>query len=419
MNKFVTGALALAVAGSAAYAEPPNSDWLELDSEINTLASSVAATGDFANIKMLLRGGYTYGSDGLSVGLVQGPGVPPSWSGADDSNSAVRLWDAEISGSTTIGEVQVRLGMDFARLTDYDDADDGPPFANDITVNAENFGYALLQDAYAMWDCGYDIDIICGRYKPHVTRSGYTDPEQLFFLERSVIGSSFDWYDQGIGARGIIGDFAWNVDVMNGPDDRSGLEGGHLYILHALWNFGREPGNYESDPEDANGAGDEFVCTVGAFYQANDIWNREGTQELDTDLYGIDFQGTYGQFGFGLEIESRDDHTDGHYSGPGWNALLHPLEFNGDSMPWMVYGTYMINDQWGVGLRYEDLDNGSEKFKGAPAQLKGADNTVITAGVNMYDVGHNGKLGANIALISDDRDDTTVFQVGYTYGASR
>ena len=415
MNKFVTGALALAVAGSAAYAEPPNSDWLELDSEINTLASSVAATGDFVNLKVLLRGGYTYGSDGLTVGGEPVGGSRDPWRAYDGSNSGVRFWDVELNGGAQIGDVQLRLGFDFARILmdDYEEAK--------ADFDGAYTGVAALQDAYAMWACGDNVDVIAGQYKPHITRSNYTDPENLFFLERSVIGSNYDWYDYGIGARGSYEAFGWNIDVMNGPDMRFGLESGHVYVLRGLYNFGRDAGGYETDPEDAFGAGDELVGTVGVFYQTDDIWNSEGGKELKTEIYGLDGQGTYGQFGFGFEYLVRGDHSNEHFSGPGWNALLLPLEFAGDSNPFMVYGTYMINDQWGVGVRYEDMDNGGDMWASMFGETpdKGDDNDILTLGVNRYDVGHNGKIGANIVSIGSDRDDSTVFQVGYTYGASR
>jgi hypothetical protein len=341
-------------------------------------------------------------------------GDPPKFKAYDDSNSAVRLWDVEVNGGAQIGDVQLRLGFDFARLFDLGYVENG--YGSDYYS-----GFATLQDAYALWACGEYFDVICGHYKPHVTRTNYTDPENLFFLERSVIGSNYDWYDSGIGLRGSYEGFGWNIDVMNGPDDRMGLENGHIYVLRALYNFGRDAGGYETDPEDAFGAGDEFVGTVGAFYQTDDIWNSSGGKELKTEVYGLDGQGTYGQFGFGFEVAMRGDHANEHYTSPGWNALYYPLEFAGDSTPWMLYGTYMINDQWGVGVRYEDMDNGGDMWDSLFGETpdKGDDNTVITLGVNMYDVGHNGKIGANVVSIESERDDSTVFQVGYTYGASR
>ncbi|MEW6071454.1 MAG: hypothetical protein AB1726_02520 [Planctomycetota bacterium] len=403
MNRFVTGALALAAAGSAAYAEPATSDWLELDSELSTLASSTTATGDYTNLKVLLRGGYVYSGDELAVG------------DDDGSISGVRFWDVAVAGGTQVGDVGVRLGFDFARQNwFYSKSFDGLEWT------------PTLEDAYATWKCG-EVDVIAGQYKPHVTRTGFTDPEYLFFLERSAMGSLYDWYDAGIGARGSFGDFSWNVDVMNGAGDeiyfgdyRGGISSGHIYILRALWNFGRTVGGYEMAPEDAYGAGDDPTGTIGVWYVMDDIWNG-----WDTDTYGIDGQGTFGQFGWGFEVESRDDDAGEHLTAPGWNSLYWPLLFGGDSTPWMVYGTWQVNEEWGVGLRYEDLDNSGPLWTDGP---EGGDDTVLTLGVNRYDVGHNGKIGASVAMIDSsdneywdgyDFGSTTVFQVGYTYGASR
>ena len=390
MNKFVTGTLALAVAGSVTYAGPPNSDWLELDREINSLASSMTATGEYINIKVLLRGGYAYASDDINTG---------GYSDSDDV-SGVRFWDAAIAGGAQVGDVTLRLGFDFAR--DMHEADLGSPGDKASVWGNEGFG-AILEDAYAMWLCG-DVNVIVGQYKPHVTRTGYTDPENLFFLERSVMGAELDAYDMGFGLRGTYEQFGWNVDIMNGGSSTldNGIYSGHIYVLRALWNFGRDPGGYESDPEDAFGAGDDHAGTFGFFYVSEDISGG------DTTTWGIDGQGTFGQIGWGFEYASRDDDAYGFVGCP-WNQLWDGLYLDGDSNPWMLYGTYMLNEEWGIGLRYEDLDNDTD----------GTENTVMTLGVNMYDVGHNGKLGASVAKIDDVRDDATVFQVGYTYGASR
>jgi hypothetical protein len=388
MNKFVTGTLALAVAGSVTYAAPPTSDWLELDSEISTLATSMTATGEYINIKVLLRGGYAYASDDLSTGAGM-------YSDADDI-SGFRFWDVVVAGGAQVGDVNLRLSFNFARPeTDFS--------SKKSLWGGEGLG-AVLEDAYAVWSCGDTVDVIAGQYKPHITRTSYTDPENLFFLERSAIGAEFDAYDMGFGLRGSYEQFAWNVDVMNGssPLLDNGICSGHVYIVRALWNFGRDAGGYEEDPEDAYGAGDDHAGSLGFFYLSEDI------SGADTNIYGIDGQGTFGQIGWGFEYESRDDDAYGILISP-WNVLSSGLLMQGDSNPFMLYGTYMVNEEWGVGLRYEALDNDDD----------GTDNDIITLGVNMYDVGHNGKIGASIAMISDDRDDATVFQAGYTYGASR
>jgi len=210
---------------------------------------------------------------------------------------------------------------------------------------------------------------------------------------------------------------------MNGAN---GVYSRHQYIGRAIWNIGRDPGNYETDPEDAFGASDDFVGTVGLFLEFDDVYRGE-----DTDNYGIDMQGTMGQFGFGFEAVVRDDDAGGHRVAPGWNFLdlstyldsvLNdqpwgaPMVLAGDSTPWSIFGTYQINEQFSVGARLEDLDNGGKLWKNGP---NGDDNSAITLGGNMYDVGHNGKLSANIVSIDSDFDDSTIFTVGYTFGASR
>jgi len=54
---------------SGYYSQPgTEADWLRLDAEIDRLASEVLATGDYSNIKALLRGGYTFDPDGDGFG---------------------------------------------------------------------------------------------------------------------------------------------------------------------------------------------------------------------------------------------------------------------------------------------------------------------------------------------------------------
>lgn len=105
-----------------------------------------------------------------------------------------------------------------------------------------------------------------------------------------------------------------------------------------------------------------------------------------------------------------DDDSTSFETHSNWLSLDSPLAFEGDSTPWSLFGTYQLDEQFGFGLRYENLDNGGTGFD---------DNKVLTLGANMYDVGHNGKLGLNIVKIDSDTDDSTIVTAGYTFGASR
>ena len=73
MNKFVTTALAVAAAGTLSHADPGDNDWLELDDEINSLASALTPAQDGMGWSALIRVYYDYSSD--DVGTVDVSGV--------------------------------------------------------------------------------------------------------------------------------------------------------------------------------------------------------------------------------------------------------------------------------------------------------------------------------------------------------
>jgi len=380
MNRLLTSALAFAAVGAVGHAaNGGDGDWLELDSEINGLASSVAQGGDWVDVKGLVRGFYNYSSDELATfaGL-DGMGNP----GFGDDVSGVTLADAEINGGFQIGDVKVRLGVDFAN------------------------GGADLQDAFAMYRVNDDVSVRAGQYKPHVLRSNYIDPDKQFFPYRTALGASFDFWDEGVGVYGDVEAFSWSFDVFNGPVF-NGNRSGHLYILRVLWNSGRLPGLYETTPEDAFGAGDEPAFTIGGTILEEDV------SMGDAGLYALDAMGTVGRVGFGAEVAVLGEDINLNTGTTSeWQALGLPL-FYGDgddsTTAWSLQGNILPDDRFGVGARLESLDNAS-------------DETIITIAGNMYDAGHAGKLQAAVSFISTDNDafdDTTVFTLGYSFGASR
>lgn len=368
MNRLLTSALAFAAVGAVGHAAGGgDSDWLELDSEINGLASSVATQGDWMDIKALLRGFYNYSSDDLAT------------LGGDDV-SGVTLADAEINGNFQVGDVNLRLGVDFAD------------------------GGADLQDAFAMYRVSEDVSVRMGRYKPHVLRSNFIDPDKQFFPYRTALGAAFDFWDEGVGAYGDVEAFSWSFDIFNGPAFNGNLSG-HLYVLRVLWNSGRLPGLYETTPEDAFGAGDEPAFSVGGTIVEEDVTTG------DAGLFAVDAMGTVGRIGFGAEVAViGEDAMLNTGVSPEWQALATPLVFDdGDdsTTAWAIQGNILPDDRFGVGARLENLDNDD-------------DNTILTIAGNMYDAGHAGKLQAAVSFISSDNfDDTTVFTVGYSFGASR
>jgi len=102
MNLFVKGAFAIAATATVGFAGPTDSnDWLELDSEINNLASSYASSqGDGMGWSGLLRYTYTFSSDDIATG-----------SGGDDI-SGFNFEDVDLAFWGGVGIYQWRISFD-------------------------------------------------------------------------------------------------------------------------------------------------------------------------------------------------------------------------------------------------------------------------------------------------------------------
>jgi hypothetical protein len=267
-----------------------------------------------------------------------------------------------------------------------------------------------LEDAYIAWMCGEYFDAMMGNFKPHISRSNQVDPENMFFLDRSAVGSSADNWDDGVSINGVWEAFQWFIDLMDGAD---GHERDHLYVFRGLWNLGSGAGDYDG----ARGSSDMLNGTVGVTYFNNDTIDKltDGDDDHDDMGFLVDFHGNVSNIGFGGEVASLGDDvelaTDEDFS----NVLL-PLDFGPDGTPWNVYVTYLVSPEWEVGVRYEDLDNDEDALGGA-----GPDNTLLTLAANWYRSGAAGKWTAQWTNVDADsgNPDGSIFEVGYAIGASR
>ena len=388
MNRFVKTALAIAVAGSAANAGTGDNEWTALDSEITGLASSLKPPQDGMGWSLLLRGVYTHSSDDISSDPV---------SGAD--NSGFNFNDVDVAFWGTYGDYSARISADI------DDNLGGQGFSPGSISGAD----LTLEDAYIRWACGEYFDATMGQFKPRISRSNSVDPEHLLFIDRSVIGSAGDWWDNGIGAAGTWEMVNWYAAVMNASN---GKVSDHFYLVRGEYNVGSGAGLYEG----AMGSTDQLNATFGASFFADDtIGDLDTDGDSDNTAFLFDAHGSISQFGFGGEVAFFDDDfaafTDEDWSnisdgGGGIPALFLDV----DSTPWSIYGSYLLNEQWEFGLRYEDLDN-SENF---------ADNTVISAVANWYQ-GTTGKWQVQWTNIDADSSfpDGNIIEIGYTVGATR
>lgn len=384
MNRFVKTALALAVAGSAAHAGTGDNEWSALDSEISGLASSLKPSQDGMGWSALLRAVFGYSSDDIA----NGNGTSPDLSGFNFNDVDLAFWGSQ-------GAYTWRVSADI------DNNEGGPGTSFE------------LEDAFVRWACGGFFNAQMGNFKPRVSRSNSVDPEHLLFIDRSAIGSASDTWDNGIGLDGAWEQLRWYLAIMNGSN---GHTRDHFYLLRGEWDLGSGAGRYEG----AMGSSDTLNGTLGFSFINDDTVDSVGN--TDTTAYLLDFHGSVSQVGFGAEIADLDNDlvglsTDEDFSNifdGGADALL----FGEDSQPWNVYVSYLVNPEWEIGVRYEDLDN--DTVGGSDAA--GFDNSLISVVANYYGAGNAGKWQAQWTDISADETgapEGSIFEVGYSVGSTR
>jgi hypothetical protein len=360
MNKFVTSALALSVAGSLAHAGTSDGEWLELDREIASLATPVTSPAQGGiNWSALIRVNEYYSGDFPSAG--------------GETPSGVGFQDIDLAATGQVGDYTWRISGDF------------------------DAGILVLEDAYAKWQCGDMLTAQIGSFKPSFLRSANVSPENMLFSNRTALGSSFDFWDAGVGINGSFEDMLmYSLSVMNGAN---GVYADHAYLARLEYNLGEGAGNAEG----ALGAGGDLAATIGVSYANFDDLSGTGG---DDAIYAIDFWGTAGQIGFGAEWANIDKGITGG-TDEDFFAGLTGITFDADSNPYDVTGSFLINEEMEVAVRYEDSDNGDGV-------------TALSLGFNWYQSGHNAKWQVSLTDISSDvsADEGTIWSAGLSLGSS-
>jgi phosphate-selective porin len=374
MKKLVTTALALAAVGSASDAGTGDNDWLALDGEIKDLASSLTPSRDGMGWAVLLRTAFTYSKDDILT-----------FGGDDIDGFTFRDVDFAVWGS--VGDYGWRINTDVQN----------------------NFGAGAdieLEDAYAWWHCGEYFTAQMGSQKPRFVRTGYIDPEKTLFIDRSALGSVFDWWDLGLQANGNYDAFAWFVGLFNGFDDDTS---DHAYFARGEWSLGAGSGMAEG----ATSGNDDLNATIGLAYYTDDTADSGNS---DLNAWALDVAGSVGPLGFGAEYVSLGDDAflgtgpnNSDYLGGGF------FVFDGDSSPWDIWASWLLAPEWEVGIRYESLDNDQS------VSATNADNTLLSLVAAYYQSGHNAKWQAQWTNVDADNNnpDGSIFQVGLSLGMTR
>ena len=368
MNKFLKGALAIAATSTVGYAEPADSnDWLELDSEINSLASSYATAQDGMGWTALLRYTFNYSSDDIATGA------------NGDDVSGFKFEDADIALWGGVGGYQWRISWDVANGFGG--------FLGDFT----------LEDAFVMFECDEYFTTTVGHYKMRVLMSNDVDPERQLFIDRTALGSAFDSWDSGVELTGTQDMIRWYAALQNGS---TGQDSGHRYSVRAEYDFGTGA----SLNETAVGSNDDFNGTLGAVYFNDD------TISGDAMMYAVDFRGTYGLFGMGAEFASIDEDLTGNLNTSVDFSRIDNSSLNfgdtDDTNPFAIWLSYCINEEFEAGIRLDDLDNA-------------ADESIISVVLNWYRSGNNAKWQAQWSDVDSDGDDGSIFMIGVVVGSTR
>ena len=427
MNKFVTTALGLAAVGSVGMADPGDNEWLGLDSEINHLAKTLTPAQDGMGWSFLMRIAYVYSSDDISTDNVTGA----TFGGEDISGFDFNDLDLAFWGS--VGDFGWRLSMDLLG-EDHLSAPLGPTGYGLGHISADAGDEIQIEDAYAYWDCGEYFTLKMGNFKAPVLRSASIDPENTLFIDRTVLGSAFDFWDTGIMAAGEESGFRWSFAIQDGRTTAVSIglgtasinaneEVDHLYALRVEFDLGEGGGSYEG----SRGGNDDLNATIGVSAVVDNTLSTPVGNDGDDTSFFLDFNGSVGAIGIGAEIALLDDDVlyvlDPDYGHINTQAGIN-MALTGDATPWAVTLSYLMNPDWEVGVRYENMDNDDIPIVVGGGGM-GADNTVASVVVTHYRSGNNAKWQAQWTSVNEDGpglamfDDGGYFQVGLTLGASR
>ena len=300
MKKLVFSACALTLTCGTAVAN--NSDWDQLDNDVQALSANLQDGGSGMTIGGRIRTAYANNSDADLGGF--------------------QLYNARLfAHGTTAAGVGYRMENDFA------------------TGN--------LLDAYIDVAAG-ELDLRIGQFRGHVLAESQIDSGNLFFIDRSVNAQMFAGRQQGLALSGDMDTFNWAITIQDGSDgDTDEL----FYALRAGMDF---MGDGTDMIEGAYGAGDDMTASAGiSFFD-------DGAQD-DADGFAIEAGAQTGQFSIGANFVSYGeggagsnlDTNDPHILAAGLAATGNLA----DASVWSLMGTFSLNESWELGLRYQDLDD--------------------------------------------------------------
>lgn len=364
MKTMLYGALALGCFTSLATAgNEAKSTWLGLDEELHALSSNVTTQNG---------GGPTFGATIKTVYTHSEDDVFGADSGNNEDISGFELYNARLWAEGAAGNFGWRLSFDFGDEVEREAA---------VDTNGDPVRTSELLDAYVTWDPTDNFRLTWGHFCFPTLFSNAESPENLLFINRSVLGQAFYDWDLGAMVSGDYDQLRWNLAIQNGSDGTA-----DEYRISGRVEFDFGNGRQAAGSRDARSQ--EFDATVGVFGLTDD----NGTD--DNTAFGADMRFTVGNFGIGAEIVSVDDNA----AGPAIGGLL-------DQSPWSIYGSFAFTEEWEAAVRYEDVDDAD-------------DTTLLTVGVNFHQ--YNSPAVWQFNFLKSDSDnaalDGDALQLGLVLG---
>jgi hypothetical protein len=373
MNTFVLGALALTAAGGGtAPGAETESEWISLDRELATLASTVQDRDeDGFRIGGFIRTSFAYSDDVDADPLTM----------EDEELGGFSLNNARVNISGSVGDYSlfIQLEGSTSRQSDLgllNLVDLGMPgidpsdFLGGLRYVDSPDGVGVL-DAYADFYITDEIKGRMGNFRPPVLSSALLDENELLFINRTINGEIWDFRDLGLQLNGAFDRLGWWVAIQNGAD----LQADELAFSGRI-TFNALGDAATRDVEGAYGSDEENDLLLGVAYYQDESLD-------DADALAAEVAFTMQQFGLSGEVVDYGVDDD---------------DFNGtdidlDNTPWSATASFMfVPEQWEAAVRWEDIDDD-------------ADTTIFTGGVNYYVEGHDAKWQLNYSSFDSDDND--------------
>jgi hypothetical protein len=368
---FATSLLfALAPLPAAGAGAPSAEEWLRLDRELDSLATSIAPQDEpGVRIGGLIRSSFDLSGDDIFA-------LP----GGEDLGG-FRFQDAIVWMEGSVGDMDVRISMNAASPTGAGSSNSAWPPSDP----SSGLGSFAVNDAYGRWNLNEQFRVYFGQFKCPVLMSSQVWNGNLIMIDRTRLGQMFDVYQPGAAATWDSDRLHIKAAVQNGADGAADEFG---MVLRGEFKLG----DGAKENEGAYGTQGGTHATIGAAY-FND-GSQVGGDDLGTAI-AVDGYARLGHFSLHAEIADFDEELAGNMGLAG---------VGDDAMPFSATAGFLLPAETiELALRYQDMDDV-------------AGTTAIGGGVNYYSHGHAAKWQFNVSQLDDDNDDGMIIQLGLAVG---